>query len=153
MERYIRFSSRTMWSGIRFSYYRADMTHNSSCGCTDVITGIGRTILLVRLYVIESEIRMVDMPSCSLSSRETSRAENPNCFAADFTPASILAGGEGIVRFFITTAGNYERTRVLLSYDLSISDSAINIKISMRLSDMLVRVCWRAEVIVSTTYS
>ena len=108
-------------------------------------------MLLVRLHVIESEIRMVDMPSCSVSSRETSRAENPNCFAADFTPASILAGGEGIVRFSIPTAGNYERTQVLLSYDLSILDSEIHIKISMRLSDMLVRVCWRAEVIVSTT--
>ena len=35
---------------------------------------------------------MVDMPSCSVSSRETSRAENPNCFAADFTlplPSSL----------------------------------------------------------------
>ena len=91
------------------------MTHNSSCGCTDVIAGIGRTILLVRLYVIEGEIEMVDMPSCIVSSRETSRAENPNCFAADFTPASILAGGEGIVPFsIITTAGNYERTQVFL---------------------------------------
>ena len=94
---------------------------------------------------------MVDMPSCSVSNRETSRAENPNCLAADFPPASILAGGEGIVRFFITTAGNYERTQVLLSYNLSILDSEINIKISMRLSEMLVRVCWRAEVLVSTT--
>ena len=113
--------------------------------------GIGRRILLVRLYGIESEMRMVDMPSCSVSSREPSRAENPNCLAADFPPASILAGGEGIVRFSIPAAGNNERTQVLLSYDLSILDSEININISTRLSDMLVRVCWRAEVIVSTT--
>ena len=42
------------------------MTHNASCGCTDVIAGIGRTIFLVRLYVIESDIRMVDMPQISL---------------------------------------------------------------------------------------
>ena len=106
---------------------------------------------MVRLYVIESEVLIVDMPSCSVSSRETSRAENPNCLAADFPPASILAGGEGIVRFSIPTAGNNERTQVLLSYDSSILDSKINIKISVRLPDMLVRVCWRAEVIVSTT--
>ena len=80
-------------------------------------------MLSVRLYVIDSEIRMVDMPSCSLSSRETSRAENPNRLAADFTPASILAGGEGIVRFSIPTAGKNERTQVLQSYDFSILDS------------------------------
>ena len=36
---------------------------------------------------------MVDMPSCDVSSRETSRAENPNCLAAEFRPVSILAGG------------------------------------------------------------
>ena len=121
-----------------------------TCGCTDVIAGIGRTILLVRLYVIEGEIRVVDMPSCSVSSRETSRAENPNCLAADFPPVSILAGGEGIVLFSVPTAGNIERTQVLSSYDLSISDSEINMKISIRLSYMLVRVCWRVEVIAST---
>ena len=67
----------------------------------------------MRLYVIESEIRMVDIPSCSVSSRETSRAENPNCLAADFTPGYILARGEGIVRLSIPIAGDNERTQVL----------------------------------------
>ena len=76
-----------------------------------------------------------------MSSRETSRAENPNCLTADFTPATILGGGEGVVRFSIPTAGNKERTQVFLSCALSILDSEIKMKISMRLSDMLVRVC------------
>ena len=67
---------------------------------------------------------------CQAAKRRSRKT--PTVLAADFTPASILAGGEGIVRFSIPTARNNERTQVLLSHDLSILDSEINIKISMR---------------------
>ena len=33
---------------------------------------------------------MADVPPYSVSSRETSRAENPDCMGADFPPASLL---------------------------------------------------------------
>ena len=59
----------------------------------------------------------MDMPKYSTAkSRETSRAENTHCYAADFPPAAILVGGESIVRFSTSVVGNDELTHVILSY-------------------------------------
>ena len=71
---------------------------------------------------------MVAMRSHSMTSRETPRAENPNFLAADFSPACIFAGGEAIVRFSITVAGNKERAQVLLPDELPILDCEVNIR-------------------------
>ena len=94
---------------------------------------------------------MVDMPSVVCQAAKRRARKTPTVWPQKFPPASILAGREGIVQFSVPTAGNNERTQVLLSYDLSILDFEITMKISMRMSDMLVRVCCRAEVMVSTT--
>ena len=69
---------------------------------------------------------MVDMHSYCVSSRETSRAGNPNCLAADFHPASILAGGEGIVRFSISAAGNKNELKLYYRVNCLFFDSEVN---------------------------